>query len=292
MPDYSVITCISKPDVYETCLLDSINKSRGRFDIEIIPIINNANLYSASNALNVGIDAAKSNNLIFVHQDVRLLGDWFQTLSNIIDNVPDDWGILGSAGIDLQYSRKDIGRWGGAKEVDTVAVGTVYDSDESLEIGPYWNGAKDITKSHCADECLFVLNKKTGLRFDTQFTGFHFYGVDICLQARAAAYSVYCAHLPIIHYGQYSASFTGDNKYWVYLRYLYNKWRLQFPDMLGTHMHWGSEQDSNISNELTSYISLAIEDDSGLSVGIKAMGIEKARFTIDKHQHFIEDYDV
>lgn len=293
MPDFSVITCISKPDIYHSCLLDSVNQTRGKFDIEIIPIINNNNLYSASNALNIGIDAAKSNVLIFAHQDIRLLENWFELLEKLIDEMPEDWGILGSAGISIDFNRVDIGRWGGAKEVDTVAVGTVYDSDEAAE--PYWNGIKDLTKSHCADECLFVLNKSTGLRFDTQFTGFHFYGVDICLQARAAAYSVYCAHLPIIHYGQYSASFTGDKKYWVYLRYLHNKWRLQFPEMLGTHMHWApvSEElhtdEIEIGRELTSYISLKLENDCGTSVGIKALGIEKAKFTIDRHHHFIED---
>lgn len=294
MPDFSVITCISKPDVYDSCILESVGVTRGNFDIELIPIINNDNLYSASNALNIGIDAAKSDNLIFVHQDVRLLDNWFELLSETLEKMPEDWGILGSAGIDLTYGRKDIGRWGGAKEVDTVAVGTVYDTDESLEEGPYWDGVKDLTKVHCADECLFVLNKATGLRFDTQFTGFHFYGVDICLQARAAAYSVYCAHLPIIHYGKYSASFTGDKKYWVYLRHLHNKWRLQFPEMLGTHMHWGQDPEyggSETKNELTSYISLQLEDDSGVSVGIKSMGIEKARLSVDRYQHFIEDTD-
>lgn len=287
MPKFSVITCVSKPDVYNSCVLDSIAKVRKKHDVEIIPIINNNNLYSASNALNIGIDAAKSNVLIFAHQDIRLLGDWFELLEDWIALASEDWAVIGSAGIGLQFGRSDIGRWGGAKNVDTVAVGTVFDSDIATE--PYWNGIKELTKTHCVDECLFVLNKSSGLRFDTQFTGFHFYGVDICLQARAAAYSVYCAHLPIIHYGQYSSSFTGDKKYWVYLRYLHNKWKLQFPEMLGTHMHWATGLDDNISSELTSYISLKLEDGDGGSVGIKALGIEKARFSIDRRHHFIED---
>lgn len=284
MPIVSIITCISKPDVYNSCLLKSVKECRRKHDVRVIPIINNDNLYSASNALNIGIEASKGDIVIFAHQDVRLLYDWFDLLLDLIDQMPPDWGVLGTAGINLKYGRHDIGKWGGAATLDTVAVGTVWDSDESLVKPPYWDGTKDLATVHCADECLFMMNKRTGLRFDQAFNGFHFYGVDLCLQARAAAYNVYCAHLPIIHYGKYSASFTGDKKYWVYLRYLYNKWRFRFPEMLGTHMHWAH-------NELTSYISVGLEDDSGISVGIKAMGIKRARLSIDKKHHFVDEFD-
>ncbi len=288
MPDFSVITCVSNPDVYQSCLVDSVNRVRSRHDIEIIPIINNNNLYSASNALNIGIDAAKSDNLVFVHQDVVLLDDWFDLLRKAIEQTDDDWGVIGSAGIDLKYSRNDIGAWGGAKSVDTVAVGTVYEHHDAVGNKPYWDGCKELCQIHCADECLFVLNKATGLRFDSQFNGFHFYGVDVCLQARAAAYKVYGCHLPIIHYGKYSTSFVGDKKYWVYFRYLYNKWRLRFPELLGTHMHWGVNPKYD-SRELTSYIPMTISDNDGLSVSIKSMGIQKIILDSDSTKHYITD---
>jgi hypothetical protein len=40
-------------------------------------------------------------------------------------------------------------------------------------------------------------------------------------------------------------------------------------------MHWryGYLGDTHQENELTSYISTSLEDSSGLSIGIKAMGI-------------------
>ena len=275
MPKFSVVTCVSDIDIYDRCLLDSLRKVRGGHDIEIIPIHNDNNRFTASIALNYGIDAAKSDVVIFVHQDVRLLEDWFTLLSNTIDGLDDDWGIVGSAGIHLKYGRSDIGRWGGALNVDTVAVGTVYDSDESLETGPYWNGIKEASPIHCVDECLFALNKRCGLRFDRQFTGFHFYGVDMCLQARAAGYLVYGAHLPIIHYGQYSASFSGDRKYWVYYRYLHHKWHRRFIELLGTHMHWAE-------NECTSYISIGLDDGLGTDIKVRAMGFEKVQLFHDE----------
>lgn len=269
---FSIITCVSNPTIYRDCLLDSVKKCRSKHDIEIIPIINNNNLYSASIALNIGIDVSKSDILIFAHQDVRLLDDWFTLATKTIESLSENWAIVGAAGINSKYNRDHIGKWGGSVVDEKIIVGTVYDSDDSEA---YWDGSKEISKIHCADECLFILNKKHGLRFDPGFNGFHFYGVDLCLQARAAAYDVVGAHLPIVHYGKYSASMSGNQQYWHYLRKLYNKWRLQFPVLLGTHMHWryGYLGDTHQENELTSYISTSLEDSSGLSIGIKAMGI-------------------
>ena len=275
MPDFSIITCISNADIYDQCLLQSINKMRNGYDIEIIPIINNDNRYSASNALNIGIDVAKSDILVFVHQDVSLLDDWFNILSSTIDLLPENWGVLGSAGISMEFTRYDIGNWGGALKTDTIAVGTVYESDESLDSAPYWDGEKSITQIHCADECLMVLNKKTGLKFDPMFSGFHFYGMDMCLQARAAGYTIWGSHLPIIHYGKYSASFSGDKKYWTYMRFLHHKWNMRFPELLGTHMHWSKD-------ELTSYIPITLSANDGSTIILKSMGLSNVKLAMDK----------
>ena len=267
MVDFSVICCVSDPDVYDKCLLQSIYKQRTNHNVEIIPIINDTNLYSASSALNIGLNVARSNNIVIAHQDVILLDDWFAKLAKLIPQA-ETWAIIGTAGISLEYARKDIGNWGGALYTNTVAVGTVWDDDSALDKNPYWDGIKELTRVHCVDECAFVLNKSTGLRFDTHFNGFHFYGTDLCLQARQAGHSVYAADLPIVHLGKYSASMLGDSRYWKFIRILHDKWCLSFPELLGTHMHWSE-------NELTSYIPATLESDDGSSILIQAIGIEK-----------------
>lgn len=275
MPRFSLITCISDPTTYANCTLKYINRVRGDHDIEIIPIINNDNRYSASNALNIGIDVSKSDIVILLHQDIRLLDGWFYKLETILEGVDENWGIIGAAGIGLQYKRSDIGKWGGSVREETVAIGTVYDSDDNLDEPPYWNGHKSITPVHCIDECLFVMRKSTGLRFDSVFNGFHFYGVDMCLQSRAAGYLVYAADLPIVHYGKYSASFTGNHRYWHFFRHLHHKWHQRFPELLGTHMHWAK-------HEMTSYIPVNMSDDEGNEIKIRSAGLVKARFNNDK----------
>lgn len=286
MPDFSIICCISQPDVFNRCLLGSIYAAKQKYDVEIIPIFNLDNRYSASNALNIGADVARSDTLVFVHQDVRLLtNNWFELLDNNIRQMPKGWAILGSAGINLRYSRADIGKWGGALHHETVAVGSVWFSDETTQREPDWNGIKELTQTHCVDECLMVVNRRSGLRFDAMFDGFHFYAVDMCLQARSAAYPVYSTHLPIVHYGRYSASISEDNRYWPQLRYLHHKWKMRFPELLGTHMHWAEK-------ELTSYIPMSLVSDDEQEVKIRAMGLSKVVLTADKQRGILNVHDV
>ena len=279
MPKYSLVTCVSNPITYAECTLGSINKERHNHNIEIIPIINNDNRYSASNALNIGIDVSRSDIIVFMHQDIKLLPGWFDKLDMAVSNIPNNWGIVGCAGISAEYGRSSIGKWGGSLSGDSVAVGSVYNDDVSEK--PYWDGSKTTQPVHCIDECVFVLRKSTGLRFDSMFNGFHFYGVDICLQSRAAGYLVYAADLPIIHYGKYSASFTGDSRYWHYYRFLHHKWHLRFPELLGTHMHWSK-------GELTSYIPVSMSDDDGNEIDIRSAGIVSAKFKSDKNQGYVD----
>jgi len=273
MPDFSIITCVSDADVYDQCLLRSVNKMRGDYDIEVIPIVNNDNRYSASNALNIGIDVSNSDVLVFAHQDVSLLDDWFAKLDGAIKSLPRNWGALGSAGISTKYARCDIGDWGGYLKEKEMIVGTVYESEESLSNAPYWDGEKKIAQVHCVDECLMVLNKKTGLKFDKMFNGFHFYGVDICLQARSAGHTVWSSYLPIIHHGRHSASFSGDKKYWAYMRMLHRKWHMRFPELLGTHMHWSD-------GELTSYIPITLSSSDGSHIVVKSMGLSNVKLNM------------
>lgn len=275
MPDFSVVTCISDPGLYDRILLESAYRARGRHDVEFIPVLNTGGQYSAAHACNIGVELARADRVVIVHQDVRLLGDdWFAHLDLVLGTLPEEWAVVSAAGIAAKYGRADIGKWGGARHTDTVAVGQVWDSDESLGRPPYWNGEKRTQPIHAADECLMVLNRRHGLRFDARFSGFHFYGVDVCMQARAAGFQIYGADLPIVHYGKHSASLVGDKKYWVYLRYLHNKWKFLFPEVYTTHMHW-------LGEDITSYIPMNLESGEGPPVIIRAMGLGRVRLAGD-----------
>ena len=184
MPKYSIVTVVSNPDTYNLCLLQSLTKARVGYDIEIIPVINTNNCYSACDALNIGLDASKSDIVIFSHQDVSLIGDWFGRLNSIISNINGDWGVIGTAGISLNFTDSDVSKWGGPINKNKITVGQVWDSASNLNNEPYWDGIKETTKVHCVDECLFAINKSTGLRFDQLFSGFHFYFYTLYFMSR------------------------------------------------------------------------------------------------------------
>lgn len=275
MPDFSIVTCISKPEIYQECVLNSAYKVKGDFDIEFIPILNLSNAYSASNALNLGIKLARSNNVILCHQDISFKENWFNLVESFIRKLNKNWAILGCAGISRRFNYKDIGRFGGSL-TETAVVGVVYADDKS---DPYWVGTRDYEEVHCVDECCFILNKSSGLQFDNvNFNGFHFYGADLSLQARSSGYLVYAANIPIIHYGKYSSSLS-DSRYWFYFRRLYDKWHKQFPELIGTHMHWVVKHEpkmgfSSHCPELVSYIPFELESEVGV-IQVRAYGINK-----------------
>lgn len=254
MIKYSIITIVNDDEVYTNCLLSSI-KREGRQDVEYIPIYNYENNFTASIALNFGINAMRGEYAILVHQDVSIVEGFFRLLDNLLKPPI---MVLGASGVELSCSAGEIGEWGGFINNNHI-VGVVYSDDEQT---PYWNGKRDILKVHCLDEILIVVHRDVRTRFDNKIRGFHFYGVDFCLQARKDGYDIYSAGLPIIHHARHSQSIIKDRSYWKTLRQLYDKWKSHYSEVLSTHMHW------NEFGDITSYIGFKIQSDDGHEVQV------------------------
>jgi len=272
----TIVTCVTKPDVYETCLLKSIYVTKGHHIIDILPIHNKNRVYTAPVAFNIALESSKSDIIIFCHQDVRLLPGFFENLEQYIMLLP-RWAIIGVAGISLSYGIDDIKPAGGSKHDTTIAVGKVWHTD-NINNPPYWDGDNNLTPVHCVDEVLFVYNRQAGLKFDTMLLGFHGYGIDLSLEARHKQESVYAANLPIIHYGEHSSSITCDRSYWQSLLKLAYKWGQHFPILLGTFMH--GKIDSK-ETSITSYIPMSLEDDSGIQIQISSIEIKNLKCSTD-----------
>jgi len=272
MSDFTVVTCVSKPNVYSECLLKSVYATKGQYTVDILPIINVNGAYTASTAYNIGLQSARSDIVLFAHQDVRLLPGFFDNLAQVANVIP-GWAIIGAAGISTNFNITDVGKWGGSKTDDKIIVGSVWHTDDVLN-DPYWNGIRSPTPVHCVDEFLFAMYKPAELTFDHAIGGFHGYGIDISLQARDKGHSVYASGLPSIHYGQYSSSITTDRSYWLTLRRLYKKWNTKFPELLGTFMHWSVDG-------ITSYIPASIIDSRGMEATITGVQLHRARLLRD-----------
>jgi hypothetical protein len=133
------------------------------------------------------------------------------------------------------------------------APGSDY-ADYETKLKVVWNGVRDLTEVYAVDECLYVINKVSGIDHDKQFRGFHFYGADICYNYRQNGYKIYASMLPLIHHGSFSGSLRGNNDYWPLFKMLANKWKEKYPKCFGTHMHWKYDSINKIL-EMSSYIT-------------------------------------
>lgn len=137
---------------------------------------------SASEAYNDGLDKARNELVIFVHQDVILTGGWLGQLDYAIGRLEitdPSWGVLGCYG-----ETRDDGGHGHVYSTGLGIIGKPFDEPVPVQT---------------LDEIVLVLRKSSGLRFDSDLPNFHFYGTDICLRAadrgrKSYAMSAFCIH--------------------------------------------------------------------------------------------------
>lgn len=127
----------------------------------------------------------------YIHHDVFLPETFAADIDRALDRVPDDWAVLGVAGVQLQNGEK---------------IQKGYISDRGRPWGNPWKLPAPVDT---LDEMLLIT--KSDLIFDLQFP-LDFYGADICLQARQQGRGVYainafCEHNSSRKFGERTPSF-------------------------------------------------------------------------------------
>lgn len=163
---------------------------------------------SAATTLNEGAGKAHGDIIIFAHQDVILPSDFAVSLCEKIAQHP-DFGVIGVAG----------------RTADGKPYGTCI-----LENGQPYSQFKE-GEVLTLDECLLVIRKDSGLRFDEDFDGFHCYGADLCLQAADKGLKNYALDLDVKHMGK-GGTTPG---YWRAMGLLKEKWGERFEKIYLTH---------------------------------------------------------
>ena len=151
--------------MYEHCIVASL----GRMDspewiFERVPIDNSANRFSASQALNLGLEQSKGKLIVFCHQDVVFPRGWLSKLFAQIEELEEQvasWGVIGLAG----------------RCADGSKSGHVIDPRGEIFHPPLPRQVQTL------DELCLIIRKDSGLRFDEYFDHFHLYGADLCLMA-------------------------------------------------------------------------------------------------------------
>jgi glycosyltransferase involved in cell wall biosynthesis len=203
--DWTVISATNNEDLLKSCLLNSPDIS------EASEVILQRGYTSAAAAYNNAIDKARSDLLVFVHQDVYLPQGWLASLWRSLDllsNVDPSWGVAGVYGVN---------------ESCDGGTGFLYCA-ETGRIGKFFKGVREVKS---LDEVLLIMRKSSNLRFDEQLPGFHMYGTDICLQARRRGMKSYVIPAFCIHN-------TGGYRmlplqFWRCYLFMRKKWRSELP---------------------------------------------------------------
>lgn len=153
---------------------------------------------SASLAYNDAIERAKTDLIVFAHQDVYFPEGWLVKLNEsleILETVDPNWGVLGGSGTTSR------GVW----------AAFLYSAGLGIVGAPF----KRPVAIDTLDEYLLIIRKSSGLRFDPALPHFHFYGTDICLSARKKGMTCYVVSAFCIHntsYGYIAPEFY--KSYW------------------------------------------------------------------------------
>ena len=158
--DWTVISAVNDDEVLKSSLLDSPGiKSASQ-------VILQRGFRSAALAYNDAINKAKTDLLVFVHQDMYLPEGWIESVERAVETLASqdpNWGVLGVWGAQVSGDRVGYLYWTG---------------DMGLE-RPF-DGVKEV---RTLDEVVLIFRKSSGLKFDVQLPSYHFYGTDICLEA-------------------------------------------------------------------------------------------------------------
>lgn len=130
--------------------------------------------------------------VVYVHHDVYLPESFeVELLRSLLKLVHVNWGVLGVAGVDLRHGNRRI-------------FGHIEDR------GSQWGMKQNLPHQVDTLDELMLITKGRG-QFDPQFDQ-HFYGADLCLQAKLAgqtchAIDAFCHHNSTLQPGFRSQSF-------------------------------------------------------------------------------------
>ena len=142
-----------------------------------ILIYENDNEYSLTQLYNKGLQDAKNDIVVFMHDDLILeTPNMTPKIVKLFEKHP-DYGIIGIAGTDKLTS----GRWWDNRENMFGVVGHIHEGKRHVSKfskGVYNDVLKDVV---VVDGLLFMVHKKRIKKnFNEEFEGFHFYDISFC----------------------------------------------------------------------------------------------------------------
>jgi hypothetical protein len=179
---FSVCTLVKNKEKYQI-LLESLQKNNFCNDIDEILCIDNSlgNNHDCFSAIKKFVSIAKKNYIILAHDDIVFNLDRKVLVRELEKKKSLDpkSAVFGVAGV---YKNPLVGS------------GHFISHKGEENWGFRHNG-----KVNTLDECCIIIDKASLVSVSDKITGYHFYGTDICINARKKGFSTYVIDYPITH---------------------------------------------------------------------------------------------
>jgi len=207
----SFIACVNNDEILNANLLSSpcLRKTGSPHQLII-----ERNCSSAAEGFSRGIQAARNDLVVMLHQDMYLPRGWPNRFLQQYRYAEKLFGKIGVAGVVGMTHRNN----------ESMGHGYIVDG---CSIKTFQGESKNPVPVDTLDEVLLAVPRNTPLRLDPSL-GFHFYGGDICLAARQAglpvvALDALCFHNAININITFSAAFYKSREIFK------NKWIAELP---------------------------------------------------------------
>lgn len=179
---YSICTLVTDKAEYQEMIESFIAAGFDTSFCEYLYIDNSSNNKSdAYQGLNYFLQKAKGKYIILCHQDILLCYDNLLMLENKIQEIEkldSNWGVLSNAG---------------AVGIKNKVIKFTESNKKTQTVGTF------PSKVLSVDESFILVKKSTNLALSNNIGGFHFYGTDLCMVAKALGYSTYVIEFNLLH---------------------------------------------------------------------------------------------
>lgn len=152
-------------------------------ETEFLILENSAGEWNSYSAIRYFIKNGKGDFIVILHDDISFNSVQYNQLVKEIQrvtNIDPRASLFGVAGVSID---------------NHCGVGHFYDAQGEHNLGFYKDG-----KVESLDECLLIIKNGMGINVSDELKGYHFYGTDLCVNAREKGLSSYVIDFPVTHY--------------------------------------------------------------------------------------------
>lgn len=222
---FTFCTLVTRYEEYMEMVQSAQQKGFVGDDVEFLYFDNkNSNKYDGYSGINKAIRQAEGEFLIFCHQDIIFHDDNRHQLEGCLSELEmkdPNWAVAGNAGI-----KNDSSGQGKVRITDPNQI--------NFSVGDFPEQVVSV------DENFIVINRKHSFSCSSNLFGFHFYGLDLCQNAKELGLNTYVINFHLLHKsaGKLDTSFYESKK--EYIKHLQKRKKSQIIRTTCTHFYVSS----------------------------------------------------